>query len=145
MEPLQKQIAKVLEQKPNDAWALAHRGEIALEQGRLDDAIADVRRANQADNSPLNADLLKEALFSGLQQDFKKYRANAGELEQLLLQDREWAKYYRLTAVGLQQAGESSAALDEYLKLAAVDSEPDELEEIDSKLSILRQRWSGAI
>ncbi|HTQ39949.1 MAG TPA: PQQ-binding-like beta-propeller repeat protein, partial [Pirellulales bacterium] len=143
-QPLQERIAKTLEEKPNDPWALAHRGEIELEASELDSAIADLRRAYQSDPDPLNRELLFEALLNGLTKDFNQHHEDLPELEQLVRDDRERGMYLRARAAGLQQTGDISGALDAYLKLAALEPHDDELEDLDTKLSVYRPRWVQA-
>jgi outer membrane protein assembly factor BamB/tetratricopeptide (TPR) repeat protein len=143
-EPLENRIAKLLEEKPDDPWALAHRGEIALERGQLDQAISDTRRAYKADPSPFNRDLLIECLSAGLTKDFNHYRDALHDLEDLVKLDRERAVFLRLLAAGLQKSGETLGALDAYLKLAMLEAPAEELEEIDPRLSVQRMRWLRA-
>jgi outer membrane protein assembly factor BamB len=143
-QPLEERITKTLAENPNDAWALAHRGEIALDAGQLDSAIADLRQAYQSSKEPLNRELLFEALLSGLTQDFSKHQGDLPELEQLVNDERERGIYLRVRAAGLQQIGDISGAVDAYLKLAALDPRNEELEDLDTKLSVLRPRWVQA-
>src|SRR5262249_42027370 len=63
---LKDEVAKSLEKSPGDAWALGHRAEIELADGKIDDAIADARRAYEADDNSYNRDLFIEALTAGL-------------------------------------------------------------------------------
>ena len=143
-EPLEQRIAKTLAEKPDDPWALAHRGEIELERGDLDKAIADSRQAYKSEQSPFNRDLLIECLATGLTKDFNHYRDALQDLEDLAQLDRERAVFLRLLAAGLQKSGETLGALDAYLKLAALESPAEELEEIDARLSVDRTRWLRA-
>ena len=117
-EPLKERIAKTLGEKPDDPWALAHRGEMALEGGDLEQAISDSRRAYKGDSSPFNRDLLIECLSAGLAKDFNHYRDALKDLEDLVKLDRERAIFLRLLAAGLQKSGETLGALDAYRKLA---------------------------
>jgi outer membrane protein assembly factor BamB len=143
-EPLEQRIANVLKDKPDDGWALAHRGEIELEAGELDAAIADLRRAYQPSGDPWNRELLFEALLAGLTQDFNKHRDALPDLEQLVRDDRERGTYLRVRAAGLQHAGDVAGALDADLKLAALEPPAEELEDLDAKLSVFRPRWVQA-
>ncbi len=47
-DPLEQRIAKTLKATPDDDWALTHRGEMELDAGQLDAAIADLQRAYEA-------------------------------------------------------------------------------------------------
>ncbi|HEY2882858.1 MAG TPA: PQQ-binding-like beta-propeller repeat protein [Pirellulales bacterium] len=143
LESLQDRIAKTLAEHPGDPWALAHRGEIALDAGRIDDAIADIRQAYQADDSPLNRDLMIDALRVGLTKDFAKHRNDLHDLEQLVKLDSERAMFLRVLATGLQKSGEKVSAVDAFLKITQLESQPDELDddEVDAKLLVNRLRW----
>jgi outer membrane protein assembly factor BamB/tetratricopeptide (TPR) repeat protein len=143
-EPLEQRIAKVLKDKPDDTWALAHRGEIELDAGKLDSAIADLRRANKSSTDPWNRELLFQTLLAGVAQDFTKHRDVLPDLEELVQDDHQRGMYLRVLAAGLQQAGDISGALDADLKLAALELPSDELEELNAKLSVYRPRWVRA-
>ena len=75
LEPLMRQVAEVLEKQPNDPHALAQRGEIRLYEGKLADAIADLRRSFELQVDPHTRELLVAALLEGLSTDFGKYFA----------------------------------------------------------------------
>ncbi len=143
LKPLEQRIAKSLEKNPDDAWASAHRGEIALDAGRLNDALADIRHSYKIDSDPFTRELLIEALTTALAQDFSGNRDAAGELEKLVRLDRERAAYIRVLATGLQKTGDTLAALEAYVKLAALES-PEEPEDVDPSLSVTRSRWVRA-
>lgn len=143
LKPVEERIAKALEKNPEDAWALAHRGEIALDNGRLNEALADIRRSYKVDADAFTRDLLIEALTTALQQDFAAHRDAVPELENLVRLDRQRAAFYRVLATGLQKTGDSLGSLDAYLKLAALEP-PEEAEEISSSLSVSRDRWVRA-
>ncbi len=143
LKPLEDRIAKALEKNPNDAWALAHRGEIALDDGRLNDALADIRHSYKVDPDSFTRDLLIESLTTALAKDFTGNRDAVGELENLVQLDRQRAAYLRVLASGLQKTGDRLGAMDAYLKLAALDS-PEETEDVDSTLSVARDRWVRA-
>ena len=144
LEPLQQRIAAALEKNPNDTWALAHRGEIELDDGRIDDAIVDVRKAYQAEASPFNRDMLIEALIAGLTKDFQKHKSDVDDLEQLVQLDHERAAFLRVLASGLQKNGNTIAALDAYLKLAGLDPQTTEPEDIDPNFAVTRAAWIRA-
>jgi outer membrane protein assembly factor BamB len=138
---LGEKVAESLEKTPGNAWALGHRAEIELADGKIDSAIADARRAYQADDNSYNRDLFIEALTAGLTSDFGKHRQELRDLEQLVKLDSERAMFLRVLAGGLQAAGEPLAALDAYVKLSTLEPAEEELEEVDSQWSVLRSRW----
>lgn len=144
IEPLQKRIAEALAKNPEDPWALAHRGEIALEQGHLVEAIDDVRRSYHAEPAPFTRDLLVEVLLAGLAEDFAAHRDALPELEQLATLHSQRSEYLRVVALGLQKEGNRLGALEAYLKLASLQPTSDDLEQIDGSLSVAEARWIRA-
>ena len=109
----------------------------------MNDALADIRHSYKIDPDAFTRDLLIEALTTALAQDFSANRDAAGELEKLVRLDRERAAYLRVLAAGLQKTGDRLAALDAYVKLAALES-PEEPEDVDPALSVTRDRWVRA-
>ena len=91
IEPLRQRIAARLAEHADDPWALARRGEIALDEGRLSDAIADERRSFDKDPNPSTRELLVEGMLAALGKDFKGSHDLIGELEKLLALDSERA------------------------------------------------------
>ena len=140
LKPLEQRIAKAMKDNPDDAWALAHRGEIAPDEGRLNDALTDIRRSYKVDPDSFTRELLVEALTTALSQDFSANRAAVAELEKIVQFDPERDSFYRVLATGLQKTGDMTGALDVYVKLAGMGS-PDEMQSVDSALSVARDRW----
>src|SRR5690606_22402512 len=111
----------------------------------LDQAVADVRRAYQIEATPFTRDLLVEAFTSALAKDFGKYQSVVAELEPLVQFDSERARFWRVVAAGLHQQGQTSGALNAYLKLADHPLPPDdELDAVDEKRGVRRDRWIRA-
>ncbi len=114
-----------------------------MDDGRLNDALADIRHSYKVDPDSFTRDLLIESLTTALAKDFTGNRDAVGELENLVQLDRQRAAYLRVLASGLQKTGDRLGAMDAYLKLAALDS-PEETEDVDSTLSVARDRWVRA-
>ena len=72
LEPLKERVAKSLSQRSDDPKALAQRGEIALSEGLVDQAIADIRSAYQLNPSPSNLTLMIAALERRGAQEFRQ-------------------------------------------------------------------------
>ncbi len=144
LDPLQERVAAALEKNSNDPWALAHRGEMALEDGKVDQAIEDVRHAFQIDASPFNRDLLVEVLTAGLTTDFQKHKGAVDDLEHLVQLDHERAVFLRVLASGLQKNGNTLAALNAFLKLGALEPQSEDPEEIDPSFAVTRSAWIRA-
>ncbi len=140
LEPLEKRIAEALDKNANDAWALAHRGEIELDAGKLDDALADIRRSYKLEADSFTRELLIDTLTTALAQDFATHRDAVGELENLVQLDSQRAAFYRVLATGLQKTGDKLGAINTYLKLASLEA-PEDLEVVEPGLSVARDRW----
>jgi outer membrane protein assembly factor BamB len=155
---LKTQAEALLAKNPADWRGLSWRGEIALDEGRLDAAIADLRGAFQTleklptnDNEPAATDLISNEtdrvrgmLFSALKQqvahDYSKNRALLPELENLIGNDDDRAAWLRLVAIGNQQEGKHAEALQHFLALS--DLKPNaELEDIDLQYQVRRDAW----
>lgn len=156
LDPLRKRVDETLAKNPSDPEALAWRGEIALDDGDLKQAVADLRKAYESTPpesasgeyaSRLEAErfrtreLLFDALTALLKQDFAANRDSLAELERLIENPREQASYLRVFAAGLQSEGKTLAALEAYLKLAEMKLGDEPLEMVDASLSVRRDRW----
>ena len=69
---------------PNDAEALALKGEILLDAGKRSEAVASFRRAYQLQPQQRTRDLLRDALLEGLREEFAAYRGRGEEIQRLL-------------------------------------------------------------
>ncbi len=141
LDALNDRIAAGLKKKPDDADALALRGEMRLHRGEEAAGMADLRRSVQLKPTPRPRTLLAERLLDGLRADFAKNRKTIGEIEKLLDNARQRARFLRLHAAGLHQVGEHQAAFAEYLKLAGPETGKPQLERISASLSSRSDRW----
>ncbi|MEX2139170.1 MAG: PQQ-binding-like beta-propeller repeat protein [Pirellulales bacterium] len=159
IEPLRKQVAEMVAANPNDPEALVWRGELALADGNLKQAVADLRTsfqfkpaadANREYLERLEAErlrtqgLLIDALTALLHVDFSGNRSSLSELEALIETDQDRAQYLRVLAAGLHREGKIDAALEAYLKLADLKTGASELEDVEADRSVRRERWIGA-
>ncbi|MEX0936381.1 MAG: PQQ-binding-like beta-propeller repeat protein [Pirellulales bacterium] len=141
IEPLRNNIAQALSKDPDDADALARRGQLALEEERLDDAIRDFRRSYQLNPEDLlTRELLVSSLFDALRSDFADNREAADQLEDLIDQPSEQLELLRLTAGGLHDAGDVIPAFEAYARLAELNQGNGGLEKIDADRSIRLHR-----
>ncbi len=140
LDALKDQIAKTLQERPNDARALASLAEIKLDQGSLAEAIELFRKSFQARKEDTTREQLVSCLLEGLGSDFAAHRAELDELNRLIDREPDRLTYLRLLALGLQSAGETLPAFQAYLKLADQDSHPG-LDNIEQGLSTRRDRW----
>jgi outer membrane protein assembly factor BamB len=156
---LKTQADELLAKNPTDWRGLGWRGEIALDEGRLDAAIADLRtsyttlqklpkNANDPTARDLNADdtdRTRGMLFSALKQqvasDYTKNRALLPELESLIGKDEERASWLRLVAIGSQQEGKPLEALKHFLALSDLKPNSTDIEDIDLQYQVRRDAW----
>jgi outer membrane protein assembly factor BamB len=143
LETLQQQVAAALEKNPADAEALAQRGALALHHGDTAAAVVDLRKAHQIAQTPRIRNLLVDALFDAIGEDFEKYADAGPELQSLVSTPEEKSRYLRLMAEGMQKKGNARAAFDLYAQLA---DQPvaEGLEKVSDTLRARRDRWAQA-
>lgn len=141
LDELRREVTDRLSQRPDDASALALQGELLLDEGKLDDAVMQLRRSFSLEADPRTRGLLVDALLEGLRRDFIAYRDNAAEIEGLIDQPAQQLQYLRQVATGQQQAGQIVAAFETYLRIKSLDTGSEELERVDSTLSVRYDRW----
>jgi outer membrane protein assembly factor BamB len=141
LDDLRQQTDGVLANNPDDADALALRGEMRLHAGEEAEGLADLRKSIDVRPTPRARSLVVATLLEGLRHDFKKYQASAEEIEQLVEDPRQRGRYLRLHAAGLHELGDQQGAFREYLKLAATDTGKPELERMNASLTVRSDRW----
>jgi outer membrane protein assembly factor BamB/tetratricopeptide (TPR) repeat protein len=144
IDTLSAEVQKRLEANPADADALCMQGEILLDAGKRQAAIDCFRRSYAADADPHSRELLRDALFEGLQQEFAAYRGQTAEIERLLEDSSQRGDYLRLMIAGLHQSGDPAAAFEQCQKLIDLDTDTPPLETAGKSLSVRRDRWIQA-
>lgn len=148
VDAVRDEIRKRLAAKLDDTEALTLRGEMLLDEGKSAEAVADFRRAYELDQGreshQRSRELLRDALLDGLRSDFSAHRKYAAEIERLLDEPAQRATFLRLMATGLQQIGDWSSSLDQYMKLVDMDEAKRPLESVDRSLRVRRDRWIQA-
>ena len=115
-----------------------------LDEGKLVEAVSNLRRAYQLAADERTRQLLRESLLEGLRTDFAGYRGRTEEIERLLDDAPQRAAYLRLMAGGLQKAGRPGEALAQYLRLIELDRGERGMEAIDRSLTMRRALWIRA-
>jgi len=146
---LEKEIANDLARNPDDPVALGKRGEVLAQRGQIKAAIAHLKRSLELKDDQQTRQLLVDALLEGLRVDFVANRDTAAEIEKLVNQLPEGAdatrearaRFLRLTAIGLQAAGERDAAFATYMKFVTPDVADTEPERIEGSWQVQRHRW----
>ncbi|MGA2064712.1 MAG: PQQ-binding-like beta-propeller repeat protein [Thermoguttaceae bacterium] len=143
-----EEIRQRLAVNPDDAKALSLRGEVLLEEGKREEAVAQFRRAYEADRDGdlgLQArELLRDALLEGLREQFAAYSKQAAEIEPLLDAAGQRAEFLRLMAAGFRRQGDWSRAIAHCLKLADLDTAAWPVERVERSLRVRRDCWIRA-
>jgi tetratricopeptide (TPR) repeat protein len=142
LDELLEACERSLAAHPDDAAALAIRGEIRLHLGEESVALDDLRKALSIENNPHARELLVAALIEGLRTDFAAYRGRVGEIEGFVTDPQQQRRFRRLYAQGLQDAGEYEAAFRQFLQFAASIPQSPDLERISPDWSVREDRWS---
>ena len=138
---LNSDIAARLKANPKDAAALASRGEMRLRSGQEEAGLEDLRASIKLKPSDRAKSLVGSVLLEGLRLDFAKFRKHRAELEKLLTDADEQARFRRILASGLHEVGEHKAAFREYLKLAGLNTNSWKNERVSGVLTVRGDRW----
>jgi outer membrane protein assembly factor BamB/tetratricopeptide (TPR) repeat protein len=138
---LQEETDRRLAASSDDAEALALRGEILWDEGKLQQAIDCFRRSFQLRPAPNTRRLLREALLDGLGTQFAVERYDSDEIQRLIETPGQRATYLRLMATGLAEAGQLDPALEHYWKLIELDRDHRDLELVEKSHWVRRDRW----
>lgn len=112
LQETQEFVALRLADDPQDATALARRGELRLHHGEFQAGLADLRAAIARQPEPYAKSVLAAALLEGLRADFVRYRDSVPELEALTDDPEQRHEFLWLVARGLQKTGEPLAAFE---------------------------------
>src|SRR5262249_16099122 len=144
LEPLKQNVAKSLAANPNDPAALADRGNAELDEGKIAEAISDVRKAYEQQEVASTRELLVEALLADLKRDFTAAPGPVGELEKLIVLVSERTAFLRTLSQGLDKAGDRLGSLEAYLKLIDLSPSQSDTEVVSNQLSVRRDHWVRA-
>lgn len=139
---LEQQIEEDLRRNPNDADALAKRGEILMQKGFTQDAVVDLRKSLNISPGDRTRELLIDSLLEGLRVGFERHRDNIDEIAGLLEElppakrDPKKAKFLRVVALGLHRSGNKIGAFKTWLEFV----DPLTLERMDGGWSVRRDR-----
>ncbi len=148
--PLKARVEETLAENPDEVDALARYGEVLLQEGKRDEALATLRRAIAlAPDNDMTRALMVTTLLDALREDFSANVQTADEIQRLIDRPEQQSEYLRLMAEGWQATGQNRRAFDAYLALARfqgeLGSESDisepELERVDRQYDIRTDRW----
>ena len=109
---------------PEDAAALAVRGELRLHRGETRDGLDDLRRAITIADLPRARRLLAAGLLTGLRSEFRVYRPYAEDLRRLATDPTARIEFLLVYGRGLIDAGEPTAAFGEFASLCETNWSP---------------------
>lgn len=119
MTPLQQQVTERLAKSPDDAWALARRGELLLNEGQVRDALVSLRSAYElTPNDQEVRNLLVNTFLIALQEDFPRHLDLAPQIEPLIDDPLRRIGYLRVLSAGLLAQGRLPEAWDASLAVA---------------------------
>ncbi|MEX2174304.1 MAG: PQQ-binding-like beta-propeller repeat protein, partial [Pirellulaceae bacterium] len=149
-EPLLAWIEETLKANPDDPQALALKGQVLLQGGKREEALALLRRAVENGPQDLAAkSLLVKVMLSLLRDDFAANFHLAEELDQLVTDPAQRREILRWRAQGMAKAGKTWEAFAALVELAdswdsgslAAGSGQDALESAEPDLSVRPDRW----
>ena len=145
LDALEAEIAATLAKTPNDAEALALRGEIRLQRGNTALAYADLKRALElkSDATAVRS-LLVGSLLEGMRVDYESYRRLEPEIEGLLHEPQERSTYLLLRAMGQKRSSDLKGAMAAFLRFADRGVSDRELDRVDGALVVRRDRFVQA-
>lgn len=127
-----------LAKNPDDAAALAERGETAIVDGELDRAIADLKRSLELESRPRTRERLAHAMLE--RRRLKPADSNTDAIEDVVTGDAERTALARIKAEQLQNSGRLLEAYEAYLGIAG-DARAPRMIAQDGSLTTRSDRW----
>lgn len=142
LDMLEPELLAKLETHPDDPRALALRGEILMQRGKLAEAFDDLRKAsNQKIEDAQLRRILVESLLEGLRIDFPRFREASQQIATLVETPKHRSSFLRLQGAGFEKAGDVRNAFDTYLTFTDPKVSHLELEQIESQWALRRDRY----
>jgi len=140
-ETVESGIAARLKQDPSDPIAIAERGEWRLQQGDVEQGLADLKGIVNLAAPDSSRQVLAWALLDGLRSDFARFRDQAPLIDAGLSTPAQRLQFLRTYARGLQTAGDDELAFANYLKILQTLTWPESLIVMDSQWSATDSSW----
>jgi outer membrane protein assembly factor BamB len=118
---LESSVAKALQRQPDDAAALATRGELRLDRGQADAGLDDLRRSQRLRPNSRVQSIAVATVLENLRFDFAASRALAERIAPEISDAGQRVEFHRLMAAGLTRNGDLEGALDHELELLQND------------------------
>lgn len=143
-EPLRKRIDDLLAKNSADAWALARKGEILLQDGQQREAVDLLRKAHELEpNDEATRSMLVRVMISLLRDDYEKHSDLVAETGRLVADQPVLAREFaRLRAVALHKSGKLWDAFQAYMEIGQTPvADAETLEELARDHLVRRDRW----
>ncbi len=146
VDVLREKAQGTLAENPHDVEALRVLGEIAYNQGELDEAIKYLQRAWQgAGDSVRTKDVLIECLEGALKKDFVSYQDRLPLLRELVQSTTSGeSKLLRIEAEGLFELGNLDQSFEKCLQLYEVADAPELIHTMDRDHHASTTQWTRA-
>ena len=144
LSTIDARLADQLESAGETAELLTRRGEILLYAGKIAEAVEQLRRAEALKSTPRSKELLAQALVQGLKTDFESYVSLVDEFEPAQNSPEQSARLLEQIADAQAKGGKSTAALNNYLKLIAVQPAPEKIDHVAATRLVRRDRAIAA-
>ncbi len=124
---VEQQIDRQLAADPENAEALALRGELRLHRGKEDDAIDDLRRSLKQQPQLRVKRILVETLLDRSRNDPRQLLQSSAELRSLSEDPRQQIEVTQLLTSALNETGDRVSAVAQLFRLALTMQIPDEM------------------
>jgi outer membrane protein assembly factor BamB len=114
---LETSISRRLKRNPDDAAALATRGELRLHRGQAEAGLDDLTRSLKLRADPRVQTVAVATVLENLRFDFAASRALAERIAPQITESAQRVEFHRLMAAGLAHSGDLDGALDHDLDL----------------------------
>ncbi len=140
---LQQWVQRRLQQDAQDAAALAWKGALLIDQGKLEQARELLSRAYRRQASPLARQLLLESSLKLLERDYHKFASLTEDIRRLIVFPEEQVRFLLTLASAYENVGQWEKAFDTYHRLARMGQGLDDLIPTADGTLVRQQRWLG--
>ena len=138
---LEQTLDKQLTRDPDDAAALALRGELHLHLGNVQRGLEDLRRSMRLHPTDEARNVLLTRLLDDLRFDFEAHRSAMSEIASLVQDPEQRTAFLKLQAEGLSKAGQTEEAFWAFLDLIDQSDLDDAIASPDGRLFARRDCW----
>ncbi len=137
---IEQQIAKKLQANPQDAQALALRGELRLHRGDEAAGLSDLRSSLKQQPDPHVKSVLAAALLAAVRAEPARIRDYVAELEVVADDPQQRNEFLRLYSKSLEAVGDLKGAFTQMIRLAETAQFLEDMDPIESGYSVRTDR-----